>query len=73
MRTVAFYRQKASECREMARQISLNEPRDELFKMAADWEELAAEREARSAADLENSPRPPTSTAAGGHFLVATE
>jgi len=46
MRTVAFYRQKASDCREMARQISLNEPRDQLLKMARDWEELAVEREA---------------------------
>ena len=30
----------------MARQINLNEPWEEPFKMARDWEELAVEREA---------------------------
>jgi hypothetical protein len=47
MRTVAYYRQRAAECRMIAKQISLNEHRDQLLKMAREWEEHATEREAQ--------------------------
>jgi hypothetical protein len=58
MRTVAYYRQRAAECRTIAKQISLKEPRDQLLKMAQEWEGLATEREAelRKKADLAAAP-----------------
>ena len=46
MRTVAFYRQRAVECRTIAKQVSLRDARDQLTRMAREWEALADEREA---------------------------
>lgn len=47
METVIDYRQQAAKCREIAKHISLREPREELLRMAANWDRLAEEREAR--------------------------
>lgn len=46
MRTVAYYRKQAAECRAMARQMGLTEDRDRLITMAHEWEKLAEDREA---------------------------
>ncbi len=46
MRTVAYYREQAAQCLEMAKQMSLKEHRDRLLAMAREWEAHAAEREA---------------------------
>lgn len=37
MRTVEFYRKKAEECRDVARQIYLREAREKLLDMAREW------------------------------------
>ncbi len=45
MRTVAYYRERAAECRALAKHISLSEPRDQLLRMAREWDSLADDRE----------------------------
>ncbi len=65
MRTVAYYRQRAAECRTIAKQISLKEPRDQLLKMAQEWEGLAADREAELRKKAESSADRETVKAAG--------
>ena len=44
--TPAFYRQRADECRALADEISLKHSRDQLLRMAAEWDALAASKEA---------------------------
>jgi hypothetical protein len=44
--TPAFYRQRADECRALADEVPLKGSRDHLLQMAAEWEVLAASREA---------------------------
>jgi hypothetical protein len=44
--TPAFYRQRADECRALADEIPLKQSRDHLLQMAAEWEALAASKEA---------------------------
>jgi hypothetical protein len=46
MRTVAYYREQAANCQAIAKQISLSEPRNQLLKVAQEWDKLAADREA---------------------------
>ena len=46
MRTVAYFKRQAAECRALAEQADFTEHRDRLLKVAEDWEALAAEREA---------------------------
>jgi hypothetical protein len=49
LRTVAYFRQQARDCREIAKQISLKDQRDMLQRMAMEWEGLARDREAELA------------------------
>src|SRR5690349_9302559 len=46
MKTAAEYRKHAQECRELARQMSAGEQRNQLMQMSRTWEDLAATREA---------------------------
>jgi hypothetical protein len=46
MQQVIDYKRRAAECRQIARQMSFNEHRDQLLTMAKDWDRLAAAREA---------------------------
>ena len=46
MRTVAYYRERARECRAIARQIQIRDARDQILKMAKEWDAHADEREA---------------------------
>lgn len=46
VRTVAYYRQMARECRAVARQIQLRDAREKLLAMAREWDAHADEREA---------------------------
>jgi hypothetical protein len=46
MQQVIDYKRRAAECRQLARQMSFNEHRDQLLTMAKDWDRLAAAREA---------------------------
>jgi hypothetical protein len=48
MKRAEDYRRQAAECRAIAKQISLHEPRDRLLKMAQEWEALADEIEAQA-------------------------
>jgi hypothetical protein len=47
MRTVAEYRQYASECRQLAAKITYLKDRRAMEMMAAAWEKVAADHEAR--------------------------
>lgn len=58
MRQVIDYRQQAAKCREIAGHLSLAEPRNELLKMAENWDRLAREREARLADEASPQRRP---------------
>ena len=44
MKTASEYRQYADECRAIAAGLPLGEARDQLLRMAAKWQELAAAR-----------------------------
>ncbi|HEX5775700.1 MAG TPA: hypothetical protein VFX95_03370 [Caulobacteraceae bacterium] len=44
MKKASEYRQHADECRALASRMDLGEHRDQLLKMAATWDQLAAER-----------------------------
>ena len=55
MRTVAYYRQRAAECRSIGKLVSLRDARDQLVRMAREWEALADEREA----ELQQRTSPP--------------
>ncbi len=46
MSAIAFYRQQADRCRALADEIPLKHSRDHLLQMAAEWEALAASKEA---------------------------
>jgi len=55
MKTASEYRQYAVECRAIAGTLPLGEARDQLLRMAAKWEELAATRGAPDAAPLDGA------------------
>jgi hypothetical protein len=61
MRKLEEYRQQASECRKLARQMLLDDQRDQLLAMAETWERLATERETmiRSEEDFRRRPEKP--------------
>jgi hypothetical protein len=46
VRTVTYFQQRAAECRIIARQLSDTGLRNQLLRMAQEWEALATEREA---------------------------
>jgi hypothetical protein len=46
MSAIAFYRQQADRCRAMADEIPPMHSRDQLLRMAAEWDALAASKEA---------------------------
>lgn len=56
MRTVAYFRQQARECREIAKQVSLKDQREMLRRMAVEWEGLARDREAELAGQAKTEP-----------------
>ena len=48
MKKASEYRQHAAECRTLAARMDVGEHRDQLLKMAATWDQLAAERAQRA-------------------------
>ena len=48
MKRASEYRQHAQECRALANQMKEGGQRDQMLTIAATWEKLAAEHEARS-------------------------
>jgi hypothetical protein len=48
MKKASEYRQHADECRSLAARMEVGEHRDQLLKMAATWDQLAAERAQRA-------------------------
>ena len=48
MKKASEYRQHADECRALAARMDVGEHRDQLLKMAATWDQLAAERAQRA-------------------------
>ena len=50
MRRASEYRQHAQECRSLAAKMEHAQERDLLLRMAATWDEMAAERERMPAA-----------------------
>lgn len=44
MKKASDYRQHAAECRALAAQMSSGEQREQLLKMAAQWERMAEDR-----------------------------
>jgi hypothetical protein len=48
MRKLKDYQQHAEECRELARKSAAPDQREQLLKMAAAWDALAAERQRRN-------------------------
>jgi hypothetical protein len=59
MRTVAYYRTQAAECRTLAEQSGIGEHRDRLLRMAEEWEKLANDREGQLLRRNAQSTTPP--------------
>ena len=57
MKKAAEYRHNARECRALAAKMDRPDQRDHLLRMAAQWEELASDRE-RMSAPLAPEPKP---------------
>ena len=53
MQQLQEYRAHAAECRSMAAQMQARNLRTQMLEMAAHWEQLAADREMRLAAERE--------------------
>ena len=59
MKKASEYRQHAAECRTLAGRMDVGEHRDQLLKMAATWDQLAAERAQRAKRQLGDRPDEP--------------
>ena len=59
MKKASEYRQHAAECRTLAARMDVGEHRDQLLKMAATWDQLAAERAQRAKRQLGDRPDEP--------------
>ena len=59
MKKASEYRQHAAECRTLASRMDVGEHRDQLLKMAATWDQLAAERERRAKRQPDGRPDEP--------------